>query len=237
MSRQRRVCLAVFAILLASPLPAPAQESPFSQSSVIGYWPAHVSFAGPGGTVTWTSTILVLDYQTQHRSSPLGFRLRYAVGRQGSWSFAGASGHDTIWSADVTYAWGSGGLFAGYGSTTWENTDSAGMRLIESTAGVRLGAEVVVPLAPNWSAHAGGVWSPLARTTVTSPAVFSTDTAFGSVLEYGVSLRYGPGSWFVEAGYRGLTTRYGTLAGGAFAGGCPCSTSWRGFTLGFGGRF
>lgn len=237
MGRWRCSVLFVLVTLLLVPPPAPAQEIPLGQSTLIGYWPATVSFAGPGGTVTWSSTTLAFSYDARSLSSPYGFRLRYAASRQASWSFSGGSGQDAIWSVDVTVGGPFARAFAGYGSTTWENTDTGGVTLIESTTGVRVGADIILPLAPGWSVHAGGVWTPAARTTITAPAISSTDEAAGSVLEYGVSLRYEPGSWFVDVGYRGLSTRYGTLSGGAFAGGCPCSTAWRGFTLGFGARF
>ena len=245
MKRWRCLLLIVTAALVLLPIQAQAQAVTFGQSMAIGYWPAAVSFAGPGGTVTWRTSMLTFDYQVQSPQSPYGFRLQYATGAQEDWSFSGVSGHDTIWSIDVTFAgqFGAeestaiGRVFVGYGSITWENTDSAGVHLIEATTAFRVGGDLTLPLQSKWSVHVGGVWYPLAKTTITAPVIASEDSASGSAFEYGLSLRFDADPWFVDIGYRGMSVSYGTLSGGAFAGGCPCSTNWTGYVISFGAKF
>ncbi len=232
-------------VLLLMPHHAQAQEASLRQSLAVGYWPASVSFNGPGGTITWTATFVTLDYWAQSEQSPYGIRLQYGIGTESAWSSPMASGTDTMWGIDITFgkSFGADEPAAtvlgsiGYGSLKWDNTDTGGLQLVQTTTAYRVGAHLTVTPQSNWSFNAGATWYPSAKTTVVSPALASTDSAVGSALEYSVTLRYGGQMWFVELGYRGASVSYGTLSGGVLAGGCPCSTGWTGFLINLGSSF
>lgn len=244
--------LAVFLACILAILPQGAwgQESALRQTTSIGYWPAAVTFPGPGGSASWTTSFFTFEYQGEAATSPLGLRLQYAVGVESAWSIPLSSGQDTIWGIDLTYrqqfqaqSLPDGSRVAairwalGYGSLRWDNTDALGAQLIQTTSGFRVGGDAVLPFQDNWSLTANVAWYPGARTTLVAPALASEDSASGSGVEYGAAVRYSPGPWFVDVGYRGASVSYGTLSGGAFAGGCPCSTTWSGFVMRFGGSF
>ncbi|MGH9198885.1 MAG: hypothetical protein ACRD1T_24560 [Acidimicrobiia bacterium] len=231
-------------VLALSPIHVQAQETGLRQSMALGYWPAAVSFMGPGGTIDWTSSFLTLDYWAQSERSPYGVRLQYGIGAESGWSAPMASGTDAMWGIDVTFGttFGAEGPSAGvrgslgYGSMKWDNTDTGGLQLVQTTNAFRVGADLTFGQS-NWSVNVGGRWYPSANTTVHSPALASTDSATGSALEYSATIRYGGLFWFVELGYRGTSVSYGTLSGGVLAGGCPCSTGWNGFLINLGSSF
>lgn len=246
----RRLAVLLACTLALVPQIAWGQQNAFRQTTSVGYWPAGVRFPGPGGTADWTTSFLTFEYRGEGVASPFGMRLQYAAGSESGWNTPMATGQDAIWGADLTYRQQLQGQAAGgespgavarwmlgYGSLRWDNTDPFGAQLIQTTSGFRLGGEISLPFQSSWALTAGAVWYPGARTTVASPALGSTDSASGSVVEYVVAVRYTPGTWFVDVGYRGASVSYGTLSGGVFTGGCPCSTTWNGVVVRFGAGY
>lgn len=195
----------VFTLVLPSRVGAQQAVPDFSHTIGLGLWFASGSSAEPGGTGTWRTTFVVLDYKIRPEDSLWGFRLRYGTGGQGGWggTFSSASGgRDNLWSADVSYRlvqpggvtlWG----FAGYKSFSFETTLPlpTGTRRVASS-GLRIGLDAEVPLQRvatlpgagwNWSIIGTFAWSP--SNSVTSVSGGTTTTSSSSATEWHVALR------------------------------------------------
>lgn len=219
----------------------------------LNYWPVTTSGVPSGAYVT--DGVVVAgggNWNTQFFGGDLrwtslqhwGIHLKYDTGSQGSWggalSFLGLTtgGTDTVWSADVFYAWQVRTVtlrgFAGYGSIQYvfnynpsqSYLGASGETL--SSAGYRVGADAAIPI-PNshFALNASAAWYPSNTTTDSYPSPGSP-TSGGSATDLSGSVQYTwPSGWLAELGYRWITWNTGSFHTG-IALTCPCTFATNG---------
>jgi len=246
------VTLVIVAAVLA-PWPQPAGAVAAGTFELkLNYWPTTTTQTYGtsiiNGQGSWTTPYLGGDFRwtgNQH----WGIHLKYDTGSEGA--FAGIEarrtvGTDTVWSADVFYAWqfarATVRAFAGYGSLLQADTFSSRVYGAETLTGTgwRLGADAVFSV-PNsrWAFTASAAFLPSTATTYTAQGGGvlgkAPDTSSGNAQDYSLAVQYAwPQGWLVEAGYRWLNPNYGQLPDYPCN---PCATTTSGPTFAVGYRW
>lgn len=203
--------------LAASPRPAAA-----SVELKLIYWPTNVTYTSPTLNGTWTTNFIGGDLRWTSDESHWGIHLKYDTGSQANWGglFSGffTSGTDTIWSADLFYAWQFPAVtvrgFAGYGDLENTGNFNGGGSLVYKATGYRVGADAVIPVPnTNFAFNASAAWYPSTSTSLTFTPSGFTRTSNGSATDLSASVQYTwPTGVFVEGGYRWINNHLGSLA-------------------------
>jgi hypothetical protein len=229
--------LAVLVVLLfgigLTPRPAGA-----SFEVKLNYWPTTVTNSRSSGQFgNWTTDYWGGDFRWTSSTSHWGIRFKYDTGNESAWggTYAGATGGtDTIWSADLFYAWQFAAAtlrgFAGWGDLKYTANFPGAGQTIEAN-GYRVGIDAQIPVpGTGWAFNGSVAWYPSTSTSFTT-AGFSS-TAGASATDYSASVQYmWPRGWLAEGGYRWVNTDTGALAGTV----CPCTVRTSGpfFDVGY----
>jgi hypothetical protein len=229
------------------------------------YWPTSAelttSLPGAGNLASWNTPFIGIDFRVDTQWH-WGIHLNGMTGSQGSWTFLGTSspglslsGTDTIWSADVSYAFtepepdnpfltSTLRVFAGYGSADSSLTignlrpvaqmldiNSSSAAISMDSTGVRVGVDFSYPFESGWSLNAGVAYSPWITTTgtalITDLGTRSISVA-GTAWDWSASMQYNaPGHWNIAIGYRFVKDNQGMLSVSGTSV-CPCQTQWQG---------
>jgi len=115
-------------------------------------------------------------------------------------------------------------VWAGYGKSKWDVTNSGGSQEVYRNRGFMLGVALYAPLGNGFEVGGRLAYTPAANVSLENGGV--TNNATGSSVDYTLNFTYERGPWGFSAGYRARYDRSGPVAG------CPdCNFNWQGYTL------